>query len=183
MHRVTLSRLLAAKCNETVALNVVLVLEGVRLCYRCEYPELVSRILEIVPDMMSYPLIPSEPILFLKTNAKIILDKFNRSIQEDPVHGGHIGFGRVLGYVYVGPNWIGSENHFTVCYMVGEAICLYSFNVPKGEYTQYIRDIILASLDKLDTCLSEYGYRVSLEFVYRTSNKLEQSSETPQITL
>lgn len=152
--------------REVLALNVILVLEGKRLAYReSTLVDLIPKVLEIAEGrLVSLPFIPSEPLIVLKENVSTVLQHFH-------ANDFHIAFGKVLGYAYTGKDWIGSNNHYSVSYIVGNSY-LYTFNLPKYGCTQDMKARIMEDLEKYRTSLSEYGYTVDLAVFSYCSGEL-----------
>ena len=151
---------------EVLTLNVILVLEGKRLAYReSTLVDLIPTVLEIAKGrLVSLPLIPSEPLIVLKENVSTVLQYFYTNDL-------HIAFGIVLGYAYTGEDWIGSNNHYSVSYVVGKSH-LYTFNLPMSECTSDMKAKIIEDLDKYRTSLSFYGYAVDLAVFSYSSGRL-----------
>ena len=151
---------------EVLALNVILVLEGKRLAYReSTLVELIPAVLQIAEGrLVSLPFIPSEPLVVLKENVSTVLQYFtNKDLQ--------IAFGKVLGYAYTGEDWIGSDRHYSVSYVVGNSY-LYTFNLPKYECTTDMKARIMEDLEKYRTFLLAYGYTVDLAVFSYCSGQL-----------
>ncbi|CAH6419586.1 Hypothetical protein POVR2_LOCUS92 [uncultured virus] len=147
-----------------LALNVILVLEGQRLAYRMsQLADLAPLVLEISQGaLVSLPLIPNEPLLLSKSNLARVVIQLKQDLSGPPSDNkAHIAFGNVLGYAYVGEDWMGSGNEYNISYNSG-GLSLYSFNIPKHGYTREIRDKIEADLARYRTTLAPYGYTVHL---------------------
>ena len=174
------------------ALNTVLVLEGKRLAYRVSVPDaavvasLIRSVLEITRgDVVSLPLIPSEPLLVLKNNRSRVVQQFTKSLRgEFSENKVHIAFGEVLGYAYVGEDWVGADSdHLNVSYNVGRLASLYCFNVPMRGYTNAIRSRILEDLEKYRDTLKGYGYEVVLSVWSRSGETHCLLEALPEPTL
>lgn len=149
------------------ALNVILVLEGVRLSYHADIPTVsvnkffvdlavhLSGVLSIIPTTEFKYL---QPLLVLETRVSEI-NKLHDSLTEEENFQG-----KVLGYSYYGNDWRSRECHavdLSVEHIeTKERHNLYSFTVPVAKYTEKIRKDILKIVEKFDRMLSKYGYRV-----------------------
>lgn len=163
------------------ALNVILVLEGVRLAYRADVPTLsvnktlidmsiaLSGVLTIVPTTHTKYL---EPLLYLKTREKEIEHLLKTlSDSEDPL-------GKVLQYSYYGNDWVDREGSHKVVSLTVEHIQtkkqynLYGFNVPIDKYTEEIRKDVLETVRRYNSVLPQYGYQCyAIKYDHKTWNE------------
>ena len=156
-----------------LSLNIILLIEGKRLAYRaCSLPSLLPKILELTGDrLVVLPLIPEEPLVMLKENLQRVVDIFTVAESRD------IAYGRVLDYPHIGS---GSRDCMIVSYCVGDALALYSFQVPNSRYTREVRDKIEADLVKYRATLSLYGYDVKL-FIFQNERPGETTDALPEL--
>jgi hypothetical protein len=158
------------KSFTTFALNVILVLEGVRKSYRISVdgnneqnlnPYFCKLALDFNASLTSSLLIPEEPLIFLKDNEQEILQTFeNENI--------HIAYGKVLGYGYTGEYWRGNSlgKTYGISYVAideqGNEYILFTFNVPQIKYTDEMKNKILNDKSIYDRVLNHY--HMSLKF-------------------
>ena len=144
------------------ALNVVLVKNDTRLAYmESVLSDLADHIVSLDSELMLLPIVKEEPLIILRKNKTEAIDiiKTGRNIHEI--------MGTLLGYQYVGPNWRGINNAYTVHYMAideeHKTYPLYSYNVPESEYTDDVKRAIKDDVDRFNLVLNDYGYVVKVK--------------------
>ena len=155
------------------ALNIVLILEGKRLVYKadlCDPDVNKFMIREALNYESSLQCINS--LIFLKSNAQIIVDKLNKNIDSDQA------LGIILDYHYIGPYWEGLSNGdtYSISYVaksLNKDYHLYTFNVPVNEYTQEIKNKILATQDSYNQALKQYGFNVDIFVLHQSENDVQ----------
>lgn len=161
----------------TFALNIILVLERSRLAYRADLSRklntrLLSFIRSLHPELMIISQPVEEPLVILKSNysqvAKILLGEKDF----------HIGIGKVLGYLYTGPNWMlfKQDSYSLGYYIVNDANSsqerLYTFVVPAEAYTLQIQEKAQHDQAKYQSILRSYGsLRVGIETWFHPQGK------------
>lgn len=151
------------------ALNIILILEGSRLAYKADIDDPdINKFL--IREALNYDsslscLMKDEPIIFLKSNLQMIVDEFKNNADHD------LFLGKVLGYHYTGPYWIGCSNGdtYTISYQTVSS-SLYAFNIPVCEYNQNVKNKILDTLRSHNLCLNKYGYEVTLLIIHQFEN-------------
>lgn len=128
--------------------------------------------------MVSLPLIPSEPLLLLKSNLPRAMMQLKEDLSGPPSDNkGHIAFGKILGYAYVGEDWT-NDPSYGISYNVGP-LSLYSFNVPWKRYTSSVKAKILSDLEQYNEVLRLYGYEVYLSVMSCNDTECKMLSSLP----
>lgn len=163
---------------KTLALNIILVLEGSRPAYKCDSAlSLLPRVMEIASELTMLPFFDGSRIVVLRKNEQSVRDRFHKFTTRSDQTEIDEALGEVLGYPYVGCPSVPS---FFVSYQVGDNVSLYAFGVPDTGYTEAVRSRIMSGLDRHNQILKQYGYEVSL-FIYRTDSP-EIATVLPEIT-
>lgn len=162
----------------TLALNIILVLEGSRPAYKCDSaPSLLPQVMEIAPELTMLPFFDGGRIVVLRKNEQAVRDRFRQLTTKSDMADIDRALGEVLGYPYVGCLPVPG---FFVSYQVGGAVSLYAFGVPDCGYTEAVRSRITSGLERHNQALRQYGYEVSL-FLYRTDSP-DTATVLPEIT-
>ena len=159
------------------SLNIILLLEGKRLAYRTSSfgLSLLPKLSELTGDRLAIvPLIPEEPLIFLRENLPRVMSIFSSCKTNKDVDA---AYGTLLDYPHIGS---GTRDCMIVSYCVGDALALYSFQVPNSQYTREVRDKIRYDLEKYQQVLSRYGYEVKL-FVFQNERPREMGDTLPEL--
>ena len=158
-----------AKLITIFALNIILVLEGVRIAYRID-----DNLIDLIPlvktldekiNIIPYP--PTEPLIILKENKKSIINMLNIALKKSE-EAVHITMGDILGYAYTGSDWqCGYRDTYGINYVAidefSNKYILYTFVVPINKYNDDIRQQILDDEKIYNNILERYGYIVIAE--------------------
>jgi hypothetical protein len=172
------------RCILTFYLNVVLVLEEGRPCYRVDICvtdskttyDFINIVTNMYPD--TFEVFKSKiPFLFLKKNAEFIT-----SILENMTHE---NVGKALGYRYTNSDALDKKNiRLGLSIMFNQVghktkTQLYGFCVPTKSLDETIMDNIYNDIQNYNNILNKYGYNVSLrsDILWMKDDKILRNSK------
>lgn len=165
----------------TYALNILLVLDGKRLAYRCDisqngHNQHYAKLVKSIDDrLMVHQEDNTEPYIILKENYEKVKNETN--------------IGKLLGYSYTGPYWIGlslCDTYYSIHFDAvkdDQRTSLYSFNIPQVEYSQIIINDILDKQESFQSTLENERYNVTIWHMIQTKNNLETKEWLPSLMI
>jgi len=165
-------------------LNIILVLEGKRPCYRVDICisdskttyDFINVVMDIYPDR--FEVFKSKiPFIFLKSNSEFIISTLENMTHEN--------VGKALGYRYINSDALDRKN-----IRVGLSIMfnqighktktqLYGFCIPTKSIDETIMNNIYNDVQNYNNILNKYGYNVSLrsDILWMKDDKILRNSK------